>query len=291
MKQFAILATVLGSSLLADNLITDATTQTPITQESNQTSVNDVNSLATKTPITEPEASTKITQSPHHYQVGMDVFWQHLSAKQHFEANNAQGTMHFNSNSSFVGPRIEYEYIQPGSCYVAFQGMLADGSTSVSVNARHPDEPHKRTYKEKHISSTFANLETRLGNVFEHGPIIVILNGGLGWNYFKFNEQDKPYDNWLYVLGGLRTNYRVSNFFEVDLYADATYSFYGKSLVSHKKWQKMDHFWGYEVALPITFHTGKNKMFNIKLEPYYQQFNVKQDVFHLGSRLEFGLMF
>lgn len=241
--------------------------------------------------ISQPAVATSpVNNGPHHFQVGLDIFRQSSHGNVNYFIHGQNTFMKWKTDTQFVGPRVEYEYSKPGFFYFNLQGTLADGSTTQQVTIQNLEWPQGKTVTRRRVISVFGNLESRIGHTYQWDSFSLIPYGGLGWNYQQYDTAVDESVNWYYVVSGFRMNQRFAEQFDLGLNANITYAF-----PPHFHNRKLDHasigFWGYEVGLPFTWYTGKNNIFSIKLEPYYEVLSIKEHWYNLGSRLEFGFRF
>lgn len=176
---------------------------------------------------------------------------------------------------NFSLSRVGYEYIKPESLYVGGEAwmMLCYGSF-----------PFERTMAEAEVRTGYnflLNEEDRFTPVIGLG---YFQNRGLGGCRDSKHHEDKQ-GLWYITLGALY-EHQFNNVFDLGVNL--------KGLLGHctgkKRWG--DPVWGFDLSLPLTFHFGERRNWDIRLEPFYiQMFGPRKTHDFAGGRSSFGYRF
>lgn len=233
----------------------------------------------------EKPTSTTQMELPHHrFSIGPDVFVSYIKS----DILNYDVT----SNVVFGGVRLGYEYLKPQAFYSGTEGLIALGSkVSETFTYSFPMANYTYTGKITSKNNLFANIEQRFGYTFQNrdsARSTVIPFIGIGWYYQGSYRYTAPYfkhtvsNDWFYGAAGLRVNQQFCENFDVGFNLKAMYAFAG----SHNK-----NFWGYEVALPLTWHMGEAKKWDLQLQPYLLKLDINSLRTIFGARLQVGYSF
>ncbi|MGH2612173.1 MAG: hypothetical protein ACRDFB_03880, partial [Rhabdochlamydiaceae bacterium] len=200
------------------------------------------------------------------------------------------------SNTVFGGLRIGYDYLKPQAFYFGTDGLVAMGRSFVKNNSTYWSGyyPHRVNQRFK-STPLFANLEQRYGYTFQ-SPIssksTLTPFAGIGW-YYTRPQFDSSYSsaNWFYGAAGLRVNQEFCENFDVGVNLKAMYAFAGRMTWSQQVKQSVRNVWGYEVALPLTWHVGASKKWDLQFQPYLLKLDVNSISHILGARLQAGYSF
>lgn len=239
--------------------------------------------FADSTEITPLPPAPTNTTTPHRFSVGLDIFRQSYKG-QDIWSNRVK------YHTSYIGPRIAYEYIQPDSIYYGIEGAIADGSTRVNVDIKDRTSPfYNRTFKAKHLTSTWASAESRIGYTFENSSLSMIPYTGLGWVYCKVATHSKAYADWFYGIGGLHLNQKLGQQFDIGLNTNMTYAFNMRT--HHVGTNKKQSCIGYGIGIPLTWHSVHLQYLNVRLEPFFQSIDMRANFYNIGTKLEFLFQF
>ena len=194
-----------------------------------------------------------------------------------------------------VGLRGGYEYYAPNYIYGGVEGTYAIGSVD-----------YTRTGKEKGVASPtihassdvdFFNYEGRLGYTFEEDQIVVtpFLGAGLGWIHPESSDTPIPRADFGYLAAGGRLKLAVDLNVDLGVNFQLLRSIVGKQTSvddssPNKVRTKAIHQWGYEAAVPFTWHTDDSR-WNVQVEPYLFQLPTRAEDLFLGTQLSLGHAF
>jgi hypothetical protein len=221
---------------------------------------------------------------PHHFYLGPETFL--------FDVNTHVKNIKVEGSKFFGGLRLRYEYLTPSSFYAGVD--LFSAVTNKSFHAK---------YKKYHFHvnngiTGFGNFEFRLGYTFSirHGMLTPFLGMGaysFGNNgrYFHFRE------SMVYYAGGLRSLFQLNSLFSIgwnlkvfrtdDTVQKFKYIFAGRRI----KRTEHDNMWGGEVGMPLVWHVGSSKRWDIQLEPYFLKLSFSEVQNIYGARLLAGYRF
>jgi hypothetical protein len=178
---------------------------------------------------------------------------------------------------------VGYERIQQNSIYV---GADIKGTFVYTLDGE----------KEDYIDHFF-NGELRMGynHAFTERDVLTPY-AGLGFSVFKFEKKDGNLRDWNYAIIGAKYSHQFGDIFEMGAHLKTYLSIQEKrtSLIEEKKKYKFnikDSRWMMEASLPMIWHVGATKNWEIQLEPYYMQIPNGKRLHLLGSRLSFGFRF
>ncbi len=225
------------------------------------------------------EEKPKSTDQHHRVYLGPDIFWDHF----HEKSFSKEETSDTKINSLYGGLKIGYDYLKPETFYFGTDGLVAIGRSSTSKS--HSDTNSTSTVNGKSKSSPlFANVEQRYGYTFQ-SPIssksTITPFIGIGWYYIRPQFDNNFHTNWFYGAAGLRVNQQFSDNFDVGFNIKAMHAFAGN----------IKNFWGYEAALPLTWHVGTSKKWDIQFQPYLLKLDADSRGQILGARLLAGYSF
>jgi len=240
---------------------------------------------------------TKQIALPHHrVYVGPDIFFDHMSVQYHSGDSN----VHASSNAVFGGLRMGYDYLKPRTFYFGTDGLIAIGKASFKAYSTYwweDNNSYSMRTKNK-TSPLFTNIEQRYGYTFQ-SPIsaksTLVPFAGIGWYYTKSkSDTGTSLANWFYGAAGLRIFQQFCKNFDVGFNLKAMYAFTGKQHV--RTWngtckERIRDVWGYEVALPLTWHVEASKKWDAQFEPYLLKLDVSDRTQILGARLLAGYSF
>lgn len=138
----------------------------------------------------------------------------------------------------------------------------------------------------------WTNMEIRLGYNFSLGNIHnVVPYISVGYSHFNFTNKDFELKQLGYLSFGLKTYHTVGPIFQIGTHIRTyrnlmvNYNALGRTYASGKK------EWKVEFGLPLIWHVGDTKQWEILLEPYYIQLPTTYNAEFLGTRLTFGYRF
>ena len=134
---------------------------------------------------------------------------------------------------------------------------------------------------------------TAIGNVGLLTPFLGIGGYAFGNNghYFHFHE------SMVYYTGGIRSLFELSRLFSLGLNlkifrTDDTEQKFKFLFMDHRtKRTEYDNMWGGEIGIPLVWHVGSTRRWDVQLEPYFLKigFSEVQNIY--GTRLLFGYRF
>ncbi len=237
------------------------------------------------------EEGTVKEQNPHNVYFGPVGLWQHLSdveTEKTSEGVEVEET--FKSNGYFGGGRLGYEHLKKDSIYFGIDGTFAAGRVKDKIEAKATvkDVAAELTIGPSHDrTALFGNAESRIGYTFGGNSFTLSPFVGSGWSYQKFDTKSDIWADWFYGTAGFKSNFDVTDIFGIGLNAKAVYNFaanahtpVGKAIMDG-----VDRTWGYELGLPLTWHLGESKNWDIQMEPYFSQLSTKLGDKQAGARL------
>ena len=241
----------------------------------------------------QPASMQQIESQYHRLYIGPDIFVEHARAKYTSRENKIDIT----SNTVFEGLRLGYDYLKPQAFYFGTDGLVAMGRTCVSNHSTYWSgyHPYGTNHRFKY-SPLFANIEQRYGYTFQ-SPISVKSTltpfAGIGWYYTRLQfDSSHPSANWFYGAAGLRATQEFCENFDVGFNLKAMYAFAGRRTGSRGQVKEnVRNVWGYEVALPLTWHVGASKKWDLQFQPYLLKLDVNSISHIWGARLEAGYSF
>jgi hypothetical protein len=183
----------------------------------------------------------------------------------------------------FGGIKLGYDFVKPRTVYFGADGQAALGSitkrqTASTVTYSMPEEVIN-------AEAQISNLEVRYGYSFS-GPFTKSTLSpfvGLGGYVVSF-PAFRWTDIWIYNAVGFRANHQFQKSFDAGLNLKGMYTFANN--FSHKT----ENTWGYEVALPFTWHIGKAQKWDVQVQPYVSKILPNIPTF-FGARLLAGYNF
>ena len=206
---------------------------------------------------------------PHRISIGPDLFVVHV--------HDVKDSL----NNVYYGLKLEYDYLQPDAFYLGMDGLAAFGKLFIG-------------HKSFSNTSLFTNLDLRSGYTFQ-SPICdkssIAPFVGIGGYYCRAQYDNPSFsDICFYGSTGLRAIQRFSEFFDVGFNLKALYFFAGAYRVEGEKRRIDNNSWGYEIALPLTWH-NEVKGCDFQLQPYLLKLDMFERPVILGARLQTGFNF
>lgn len=142
--------------------------------------------------------------------------------------------------------------------------------------------------------SGFGRIDLRLGYAFElkNG----LLSPFLGVGFYSFQNEGHCYkfeQTTAYVSGGIRGEYGVTPSFDIGmrlgLFCEADAE--RKALCGKAKYDDERSRWGGEVAIPLTWHAGVERRWDVRFEPYMLGLDFTETQNLYGAQLLFGYRF
>jgi hypothetical protein len=244
----------------------------------------------------ESEFTKQIKSQYHRVYIGPDVFIDYIQQK-----NADREIVNVKSKTVFGGLKVGYDYLKPQAFYFGTDGLISIGKGFYKERRTYPSDYYIFRFRENlqfKTTSLFANLEQRYGYTFQNlisSKSTLIPFAGIGWYYSKFQfDNNLSFVNWFYGAAGLRVTQQFCENFDVGFNLKAMYAFAGRS---HTKWwfatttENIRNAWGYEVAMPFTWHVGESKKWDLQFQPYFLKLNVNNQYQILGARLLAGYSF
>lgn len=163
---------------------------------------------------------------------------------------------------------------------------------------------------DKHTLNHFFNGELRMGYNFGITNNDTLTSyGGIGFSVFKLEKKDGNIRDWNYATLGTKYLHQFGEIFEMGIHLKTYRSIQEKrSTIIENKKSKVDLTidndsvftqsvsvkdtrWMLEVGIPMIWHLGETKNWEIQLEPYYMQIPNAKILHLIGSRLSFGFRF
>ena len=217
---------------------------------------------------------------PNHLYFGPEVFL--LDLNSHFKNVKVTGA------KFFVGLRLGYEYLKPDAFYFGINLLAAGGNHGFHESFKGYHEPQSDGL------TGFSNIELRFGYTFFPTqwlltPFLCI--GGYGFgsgsHYHHFD------DGMSYLGGGIRSQYEISQIFNLGFnfkifsatYREEEFRFLGIKRYNHHG------LWGGEIGVPLIWHVGSHRLWDIQLEPYFLKLDFSEVQNAYGLRMLFGYCF
>ncbi len=217
---------------------------------------------------------------PHHVYLGPEGFLFDLNT--HIQSVKVSGT------KGFLGIRAGYEYLKPKAFYAGIDLLSAISNKSFHATSQGNHFQHSG-------NTGFGNVEIRLGYTFANQDVMLTPFLGIGAyafgnnsHYFHFNE------SMVYYTAGMRSLLELSHSFNLGLNwkifrtTDTEQKF--KYLFAGQTIKPTDHnnMWGGEIGVPLIWHLGCAKRWDIQLEPYFLKLTFSEPQNIYGTRLLFG---
>lgn len=232
----------------------------------------------------EPTSMKLIESKYHRFYAGPDVFVLHKKVDEVIRLGTF-GEYRIDStfNAVFGGLRLGYDYLKPQEFYFGMDALASMGRSFFRAKYSFSGPYISNNKSEK--TPFFVNIEQRYGYNFQ-SPLSVrstlIPFAGIGWFYIR-PQFDSSYflSNWFYGAAGLRVTQEFYESFDAGFNLKAMYTFAGN----------VGNFWGYEVALPLTWRVGTLKKWDLQFQPYLLKLDINDIGYILGVRLQAGYSF
>lgn len=183
--------------------------------------------------------------------------------------------------------RLSFSFNQLGFDYIKKDAIYAGADFRISP-IWNPND------KKLDLKDYFANGEVRLGHTFGMSDSDTLISyGALGYTQFHRNYADNYLKEMCYFSVGAKFLHEFGSIFELGVHVKASrilsniytlkYFHSGQTIETTK--------WSYEFGLPLIFHIGKERQWEIQLEPYYTRIRAAIGFELLGSKLTFGFRF
>ena len=194
-----------------------------------------------------------------------------------------------NQGTAF-GLRGGYEYYSPNYIYAGIEGMYAVGDIEYTGFKGLKGKSDEAERVEQKSDADFINYEGRLGYTFEEDQMVVVPFLGLGATQIHPQDTHGPIftTDLGYVTAGGKVKLAVGLNVDLGVNLKLLRSFIGSQTSAETK--RGAHYWGYEAAVPLTWHTDDNR-WNVQFEPYLFQLPAKADSRFLGTQLSLGRAF
>ena len=219
-------------------------------------------------------------KNPNNIYFGPEFFALNLNT--HFNHVKVHGT------KFFMGLKLGYEYLKPECFYCG-----------LDLTAAAANRGFHEKYKEYYIPQTngwigFGAFDLRFG--YTVAPECWLLTPFLCLGAYDFGggSHHHNFDNgFSYLGGGLRSRYEVSRVFNVGLNLKIFSSMYHEEKLRFLGIKKKTHngLWGGEIGVPLLWHLGLRKRWNIQLEPYFLKLDFSETQNVYGTRLLFDFCF
>lgn len=226
----------------------------------------------------------KIPVHPNHIYLGPDVFV--------FDLDTHVKTIKVHGLKLFEGLRLRYEYLKPHSLY----GGL-DLFSAVSNHSFQAKKHDIHFHKNNNITG-FSNFELRLGYAvsIEKKKLLTPFLGFGGYYFANYGHHFHFHEMMLYYAAGMRCAFEINPGFALGLNWKIFHTFDSDQKFKYKLRRNItkkdhDNVWGGEIGIPIDWHVGSAKKWDIQLEPYFLKlaFSEVQNIY--GIRLLFGYLF
>ncbi len=192
----------------------------------------------------------------------------------------------------FGGLRLRYEYLKPKAIYAGIDLFSAVSNKSFNASIKEFHFPHNNKV------TGFSNFELRLGYTAGIKKWSLTPFFGLGGYSFANNGHSFHFrETMLYYAAGLRSLFDLSDSFYLganlkvfrtdDTERKFTFRFGGH--IKHLK--NSDNMWGGEIGVPLVWHVGSRRRWDIQLEPYFLKLDFSEVQNIYGTRLLFGYSF
>ncbi len=239
-------------------------------------------------------------QNPHRVYIGPDLFY--------MRDHNHKAQTKVKSHGFLGGVKAGYDYFKPKAIYAGIDGLYALGKERgyiehYNFNPYYSLGNYSWEYKAR---TRFAHAEARLGYNFRAGSRFLMTPFlGLGGYYSRstsswtieemyFRNSTRLTSSWGYYALGMRTVFDICPSIDLGLILKGMRSFSGRikfeSPILYRT-GSLKNSWGYEIDLPLTWHLGDTKQWDLQLEPYYLKFNAKENLNIFGGRLLLGYRF
>ena len=193
-------------------------------------------------------------------------------------------------NKFFWGIGFGYEHLKPRAVYAGI-----DLLTSYGTNTFHASK-NGRSLCPKHDDTWFGSSELRLGYTFAPQKWLCSPFLGLGGYLVEglFHTHANFQERFSYIVGGVRTIYEHSSVFNAGLNLKIFRSYYAIKhyyLSNGCKSTAHPQIWGGELGIPLVWHIGSKKHWDVEVEPYFLQLDFSETQNVYGTRLLFGYHF
>lgn len=241
---------------------------------------------ASQTRLNEHEQNphNDLQQHPHRVYLGPEIFRNRLSDSVHSAAYHKKVIF----NTTYYGFRGGWEHYAPKTYYLNLEGACAWGSghTKYSYESRYFNATVRNKF---HSPSLFANAEFQGGYSFQpyqryYRQVLLTPFLSVGTYHASASGRCHMHLTWVYLSAGMRTVYSFSRLFDLGFYFKGMRAVY----VNHGS---MKDFWGYEFDLPLTWHFGGHRRWDIEFLPFYSKLNTHENDYIFGGRLLLGYRF
>lgn len=198
-----------------------------------------------------------------------------------YQLNTHVNSVEVKGSRFFSGYRIGYEYLKPKAFYAGVDLMGADSPVDFKVSR------NGKPLSWQHADRSFYNWDFRLGYTFtpKNWQVASFLGFGM-YGMFSIYNHDQGFREAIgYLSGGVRSKYIVSSSFDV--------GFNIKILSTREVLQvKTNHVnskesygsWGGELGVPLSWHVGSTKRWDLQVIPYLLQldFSTVQNIYGLS---------
>jgi hypothetical protein len=179
---------------------------------------------------------------------------------------------------SFSLLQLGYDYLKPNTIYTG-----ADAKINAIWNPSH---------NRKSNNDHFVNGEVRMGyNALFGTKDTFIPYGAIGFSVFHIHKNQEYLRDWSYLALGVKYFHQFSDTFEMGLHVKGYRSLQEKHFMDNVSYLRNNMNWSYEIGVPLVWHFGETRSWEVQFEPYYLQIPTIQKTEYIGSRLSFGYRF
>lgn len=219
-------------------------------------------------------------KNPHRIYFGPEVFF--LDLKMHIDCAQIK------CQTVFSGISLGYEYLKPKRIYAGIELMAAttDDTFEIHLDGKSIESPK--------VLIGFGWLDLQVGYTFSLKNGIVTPFLAIGNYFFDSEHHDNKFEQInIHAGGGIRSQHGITPFFNLGLNLRIFWS----KTVETKVWdysiryKEGEHMWGGAIGLPLMWHVGAKKRWDIQFEPYFTALDFSKTRNIYGTRLLFGYRF
>lgn len=190
----------------------------------------------------------------------------------------------------FSGLRLGYEYLKPDAFYAGID--LLGTSSEVDFKATEKGEGVSWDKGDRGLG----DLEGRFGYTFARVKWMATPFLGLGMYgvYTVDHHNHQGFKETLpYLTAGVRSTYLFNATFTCGVNAQILHTFSAEQEFKYKGGKVTTHhnMWGGEIGVPLAWHVGATKRWDIQLEPYFLKLDFSETQNMYGAKVLFGYRF
>ena len=222
-------------------------------------------------------------QYPNRFAAGLNL--SHLDLNIHMASVKAKG------NNAFSGIHIGYEYRKPESLYMLLDIGVSGSDHRLSVNAKEVDHNRSLNLRFGKIALLFGYTNTYCNWLWT--PYV-------GFNSFlvrnENTHQAKLYERLRGFAIGIRADYSFNDCFDlgtdIQLFNICGIKEYRlKNFNNSYLARSYFESYGLNISLPMTYHYGQTRQWDIKIEPYYTVIAFRHNQHTYGANFLVGYNF